>query len=326
MAKQTRHGSSNNNKNYNNRKHHNDKIDLVNELHRPMRINFPRRQTVVKGLDDLWQSDLGILDKYAKYNRNYKYILVVIDCFSKYLWVEPLKSKTGTEVAKAFAKILTDRRPKNLQTDQGTEYFNSSFERLMKQHNINHYNTFSSKKAAMAERVIRTIKEKLYKHFSLNGEYKWLDVIPKIVSDYNNTVHRTIKMRPWDVKKENEERLYRDVYAGIKIWTGQGKFSVGDFVRISKAKHVFEKGYTPNWTAEVFKIFKVVHSNPRTYILKDLEGTIINGGFYEQELQKTKHPDLFLIEKVLRRRGNLLLVKWLGYKKEEWIDKNNVVE
>ncbi|XP_049826256.1 intermembrane lipid transfer protein vps13F-like [Aethina tumida] len=207
MAKQTRHGSSNNNKNYNNRKHHNDKIDLVNELHRPMRINFPRRQTVVKGLDDLWQSDLGILDKYAKYNRNYKYILVVIDCFSKYLWVEPLKSKTGTEVAKAFAKILTDRRPKNLQTDQGTEYFNSSFERLMKQHNINHYNTFISKKAAMAERVIRTIKEKLCKHFSLNGEYKWLDVIPKIVSDYNNTVHRTIKMRPSDVNKENEERL-----------------------------------------------------------------------------------------------------------------------
>lgn len=304
---------------------HIDKIGLVNELHKPARKNFPRRRTVVKGLDDLWQSDLGILDQYAKYNKGHKYILVVIDCFSKYLWIEPLKTKTGSEVTKAFEKILKIRRPKHLQTDQGTEFFNSSFNRLMKQHGINHYNTFSWTKASMAERVIRTIKEKLFKYFSLNGSYKWLDALPKLVFEYNNTIHRTIKMKPTEVNIQNEKRLFRDVYEKTKIRKGSGNFSVGDLVRISKAKHIFEKGYTPNWTTEIFTVFKVVHSNPKTYILKDSEDTLINGGFYGYELQKTKYPDLFLIEKVIRRRGNQLLVKWLGYKKEEWINREDVV-
>lgn len=306
-------------------KHTHEKRKLVKELHKPIRKNFKRRRTVIKGLDDLWQSDLGQMDMYAGYNKNFKYFLVVIDCFSKFVWALPIKNKTGEEVTKAFETILKQRHPQNLQTDQGKEYFNVKFKNLMKKYNINHYNTYSCKKAAIAERVIRTIKEKLFKYFSLNGSYRWIDILSGIVADYNNTIHKTIKMKPIDVSKTNESKVLKSAYNFIKLSTMPRKFSEGDIVRISKAKHVFDKGYTPNWTTELFKIAKVKITNPPTYLLEDMEGRPISGCFYEQELQKTSQPDIYLVEKVIRRRGNKVYVKWLGFDDthNSWIDKSN---
>lgn len=105
------------------------------------------------------------------------------------------------------------------------------------------------------------------------------------------------------------------------------RFQVGDFVRISKYKGIFEKGYTPNWSTEVFKIRKVQNTNPTTYLLQDSKGQIILGTFYAQEINKTKHPDVYLVEKVLKRKGNKVYIKWLGLPRSEnsWIDKNNVL-
>lgn len=294
-------------------KHTKEKIKLVNELHRPIRKNFKRRKTIIKGIDDLWQSDLGQMDMYASNNKNFKFILIVIDCFSKYLWAKPLKNKSGEEVTKAFNLILKERCPQNLQTDQGKEFFNSKFNELMQKYSINHYNTFSCKKAAIAERVIRTVKERLFKYFSLNGSYNWVDILPQIVSNYNNTKHRTINMKPIDVCKENEKKVLKFAFTHLKLATKPKKFSIGDIVRISKAKHVFDKGYTPNWTTELFKIVKVKITNPTTYILEDLNGRPISGAFYEDELQKTMQPDIYLVEKVLHKRGNKVFVKWLGF-------------
>ncbi|KAJ8915419.1 hypothetical protein NQ315_003179 [Exocentrus adspersus] len=159
-------------------KHTTEKIQLVNELHKPARKNYPRRRTIIKGFDDLWQSDLAEM----------------VDCFSKFLWTRPIKNKTGQELTQAFEDILlhaNKRVPSNLQTDQGTEYYNRIFNNLMKKYNINHYSTYSVKKASMAERVIRTIKSKLYKYFSLNGTYKWLDVLPEITDNYNESRYST---------------------------------------------------------------------------------------------------------------------------------------
>lgn len=306
--------------------HSKEKVQVVNELHRPARKNFPRRRTIIKGIDDLWQSDLMQMDSYADENKNHTFVLVVIDCFSKFVWTKALKTKCAEEVTKAFSEILkqSNRRPKNLQTDQGREFFNFKFKNLMKKYKINHYNTYSVKKAAIVERVIRTLKEKLFKYFSLNGTYYWLQILPKIVADYNTIKHRTIGMSPIEVNKSNEKLLLRSRYNHIKI-AGRGKFKVGDTVRISKFKHVFSKGYLPNWTTEIFKISKIQITNPVTYLLDDLQGNPIRGAFYEPELQSASNSDIYLVEKILCERGNKVLVRWLGFDQshDSWIDKSN---
>lgn len=304
-----------------------EKIQLIKELHRPTRKNYPRRRTIIKGLDDLWQADLAQLDQYARHNKGFKFILVVIDCFSKFVWCRPLKSKSAEDVTTAFTDILSEaRKPRNLQTDQGKEFYNSRFQKLMRTFKINHYNTFSITKASMAERVIRTLKEWLYKYFSLNGKFKWVDYLPTLVAEYNNRKHRVIKMKPNQVNKTNERDLFENVYSHLKIFKGR-KFKVGDIVRISKAKHVFSKGYLPGWSTELFKIIKVQNTNPPTYLLEDLNGRPIKGGFYREELQKTANPNIYLVEKVLRRKRGKLLVRWLGLDKshDSWIDESNVL-
>jgi hypothetical protein len=148
-----------------NRQHPKEKVQLVNELHKPIHRNFKRRSTIIKGLDDLWQADLAQMNMYSSSNKNHNFILVVIDCFSKYVWVRALKTKNSVEVTKAFKSILVNekRQPNNLQTDQGKEFFNIEFNTLMKKYNINHYNTYSCKKASIVERYIRTLKERLFK-------------------------------------------------------------------------------------------------------------------------------------------------------------------
>jgi hypothetical protein len=296
---------------------------VVKELHKPLRTKFKRRRFIQYGLDDTFASDLAQMDQYAKENRGHKYILVVIDCFSKYLWTRPLKSKTTHDVSTAMSDIFkkSKRIPKKMWTDMGKEYYGSSFQNLMKKHNIHHYSTFSVLKASIAERVIRTIKEKLYKLFTLNGNHKWIDLLEQVTDKYNNTKHRTIGLKPKDVTKNNEQKVLKSVYSHIKI-AGKHKFKVGDIVRISKAKHLFEKGYMPNWTTELFKIHKVNITNPVTYLLEDMRGQPISGGFYEAELQKTKQEDVFLIERILRKKGKKMYVKWLGLDKthNSWID------
>lgn len=308
--------------------HSKEKLQVVRELHKPLRKKFKRRRTIVKGLHDLWQSDLAQMDLFARENNGYSYILVVIDCFSKFVWAKPLKNKTGLEVTQAFSYILKHSKttPKNLQTDQGKEFFNRDFQNLLKSKNINHYNSYSKMKAAIVERVIRTLKEKLFRYFSLNGTYKWIDILARVVSEYNSSFHRTIGLKPCEVTKAKEKFLLKSKYNFIKI-AGANKHKVGDIVRISREKHVFEKSYTPNWSTELFKIVEVKITNPVTYLLEDYQGHPIKGAFYEQELQKTLQPDVYLVEKVLKKKKNQIFVKYLGFddSHNSWINKNDIL-
>lgn len=290
-----------------------EKQILVNELHRRALKKFKRRCTIIKGLDDLWQADLAIMTNQIKSNRGHGIILVVIDCFSKYMWTVPLKTKNGPDVTAAMMKVISQgRKPKNLQTDHGKEFYNSNFTQLMNHYKINHYSTFTVMKAAIVERVIRTLKERLFKHFSLTGSYKWVDVLPQITETYNSAKHRTIQMPPKNVTHINEGYILKNHYNNKKIDLNN-KFKLNDLVRISKEKYLFEKGYTPKWTTELFKIVKVCLTNPTTYLLEDLKGQPLQGGFYAQELQKTSQPDVYLVEKILRKKGSKVFVKWLGF-------------
>lgn len=301
------------------------KLDIVNEIHKPARKNFQRRSVIIKGIDDLWQADLIDMQKYSKENKGFNYILVVIDALSKFTWTVPVKSKTKNDIHKAMQTVMMQSRryPKNLQTDFGKEFYNSLFKSLMDKYKVNHYSTFSTKKASIVERLIRTLKTKLYKHFSLHGKYLWVgNNLKSIVKSYNNTIHHTTKYTPISVSPKNELYVKQNIYKSqINTESGKHKYKVGDKVRISKYKTQFSKGYTPNWSTEIFEIIKVNATNPVTYLVEDLHKEKILGSFYEYELQKTKFPSIYLIEKVVKRQNNKLLVKWLGLgeKENSWI-------
>lgn len=306
------------------------KLKLIEELHRDARKNFLRRKTEMRGICDTLQADLVEMIPYAKKNNGMKYILVVINIFSKKGYARPLKNKTGEEVTRAMKSILnTINHPiKNLHVDMGKEFYNQQMKSMIQQRNITLYSTFSVKKAAIVERFNRTLKNKMWRLFSLNGSYKWLQILQKIIDDYNNTKHRTIKMKPNDVNNRNEQDLLNTVYnqkynISEKI---KEKFKIGDFVRLSKHKKVFEKGYTPNWTTELFKVKKIQYTHPITYLLVDLDGREIYGTVYAEELQLAKYSDFYLVEKIIRRRGDKLYVKWLGFDNghNSWIDKSSV--
>lgn len=311
---------------------------MVEELHRNARKNYPRRSYVMRGINDTFQADLVEMIPYARQNKGYRYILMVIDVFSKRAWAKPLKNKTGEETTKAMATIFADHPnhiPRNLHTDRGKEFYNHHFQTLMKKHGINHYSTGSKMKASIVERLNRTIMNKIWRQFSLQGSNKWLNNLQPVIDEYNSSHHRTIQMRPCDVTKSNEKELLKSVYNPrthiplnlINNIIKKSKFQTDDYVRISKHKTVFEKGYTPNWSAEIFQISKVLPTRPITYLIRDSNDEQLSGCFYSQELQKTKHPDVYLIERVLKRKGNKLQVKWLGIDKArpQWIDKKNVV-
>lgn len=305
---------------------------IVEELHKPARKNFPRRQTILKGIHDLYQADLVEMKQHSKLNKGFKYILTVIDCFTKVGHAIPLKDKTGQRVTNAMQEILSriNYKIKNLQTDDGTEFFNSTFSNLMKKSKINHYSTYSEKKAAIIERFNRTLKSNMYKMFSQRGSYIWYDILPDLIKRYNSTYHRTIGTKPSCVNKRNEKLILERIKTNTKPSIDKKApkdFIFGDTVRISKYKNIFTKGYLPNWTNEVFTVHRVQPTVPKTYLLKDSNGKVLHGGFYGHELLKSKTGNVYLVEKILRKSKNKSLVRWLGFDKshDSWISNDDLI-
>lgn len=305
----------------------NSRKGIINELHKSARRNFPRRFVNVKGIDDLWQADLVEMQPYSRYNKKFKYLLTVIDVFSKKAFVKPVLNKTAKLVTSAMSEIFHEnkRTPIHLQTDNGTEFHNKIFKDLMTRKKIKFYSTYSALKASVVERFNRTLKNKMWKQFSMQGSYKWIHILDQLVDTYNATKHSTIKMAPIDVGKHNEKQLLHNVFNKSNKWM-KNKFFVGDVVRISKYKTIFDKGYTPNYSTELFKVKSVNRKFPVTYHIEDMKNTPIAGQFYETELQKTKYPNSYLVEKVLKRKGNQLFVKWLGFPSTDnsWINKKDL--
>ena len=299
---------------------------LADELHVSARRNFPRRKVIMRGIDETWQADLIDMQNYSRVNKGYNYLLTVIDNVSKYAWALPLKNKSGKELNAAFSELFKmGRIPKNLHVDQGSEFYNANVKRLLEAHNINLYSTFSEKKASICERFNRTLKTKMWKRFSLRGTYKWIDILPDLISEYNKTVHRSIGKAPSSVTLADEKNLV-NLLNKSNFKSKKPKFKVGDHVRISRLKPIFEKGYTPNWTPDIYTVTKVQKTNPITYLLKDYLNEPVKGGFYEYEMLKVKYPDVYLVEKIVRKKGNKVYVKWLGFDNthNSWINKSDL--
>lgn len=303
---------------------------IARELHRQARKNYPRRHVELKGVSDLYQGDLVEMIPFFRINKGYKYIMTIINCFTKYAIAVPLKSKSAPDIVTALEPILKIHPMKHFQTDDGKEWFNSKVLALLKLYNINHYSTFSGLKASIIERWNRTLKTQLYRLFSEQGSFRWLEILPKLVKNYNNSFHRTIGMKPVEVNVANEKTVLLKMISNRrkKNRTVKIKFEVGDLVRISRQQSVFTKGYLPRWSNEIYSVWRVQPTVPVTYVLKDTKGEILKGGFYQQELNKTKVPDTYLIEKVVKRQGDRLLVRWLGFDKthDSWINKKDLLQ
>ena len=289
---------------------------LAEELHKPIIRKFAKRKVVVKGVDEIWAADLVEMQRFSDWNKGIKYLLMVIDVFSKFGWIEPLQNKKGETMAAAFEKIFkSGRQPRLLRTDKGKEFYNKNVNQLLSRKNIKLYSTENEEKSSIAERFNRTIKQQMWKMFSANNNTIYFDKIGELLKNYNNSWHRSVKMAPLeasDIKNSNRvfANLYSDeIYKPVK----KPKFRIGDRVRISKYKRkLFDKGFTPNWTEEIFVIGDILHTKPVTYRVVDLQGEAVTGSFYEPELQKTTQ-EIFRIEKVIRRERKRALVKWSGY-------------
>ena len=307
---------------------------LAEELHKPITRNFRKRTVISYGIDKIWAADLVEMQKYSKWNKGVKYLLMVIDIFSKYGWIVPLKDKKTESVSSAFDLIFkkSKRKPEKLWTDKGSEYISKHFKEFLKRYNITLYHTQNEEKSSVVERWNRTIKNKMWKMFSANNNTIYWDKLDKLVDDYNNRKHSSIKMSPTEASKtKNEKQVFANLYKDeIYLKPKKPKFSIGDQVRLSKYKRrVFDKGYTPNWTEELFVIDKVNSTKPVTYNVVDLLGEKVEGSFYEKELQKAKQQT-FRIEKVVRRdnKKKKALVKWKGYsdKFNSWVNFKDLVD
>ena len=212
------------------------------------------------------------------------------------------------------------RKPNKIWVEKGSEFYNNSFKKWLQDNDIVMYSTNKEGKLVIAERFIRTLKNKIYKYMTAISKNVYIDKLDDIVKEYNSTYHTSIKMKPADVK----DNTYIDFEKEVN--EKNPKFKVGDHVRISKCKNIFAKGYMPNWSKEIFIIKKIKNTVPWTYVINDLNGEEIIGTFYEDELQGTKQIE-FRIEKVIKREGDKLYVKWTGYDNpfNSWNDKNDIV-
>ena len=190
----------------------------------------------------------------SKFNKGIKYLLCVIDLFCRYAWVIGyLKNKKGETIVEGFQKILNNsgRKANKIWVDHGSEFYSNTFKGFLKENDIEMYSTFNEGKSVVAERFIKTLKSKIYKHMTYIRKNVYFDVLDDTARKYNNIVHSSIKMKPKDVTD------YSFIEYIEKSHKKDPKFKVGDHVRISKYKNVFAKGYTPNWSEEVFVVNKV---------------------------------------------------------------------
>lgn len=307
----------------------------VYTLHAKAAVNFPRNRVLVHGIDKQFQVDLVDMSAYVSENDNVRYLLTCIDVFSKYAWVRCLKNKSATVVTNAFKDILREGRvPQKLQTDEGKEFYNKVFRQLLNEYNIVHFSTSNETKACVVERFNRTFKTRMWRYLTSVNSRRYVDVVQDLVYAYNNSHHRSIRMTPVGVNKDNEKTVFFNLYKRKPQRALVFKFNLGDTVRISKLRGVFRKGYEQTFTDEFFTITERIGRDPPVYKLTDCGGELLKGSFYEYELQPVINDEnkTFKIESILLRKKvsgkNHVLVKWLGWpeKFNSWVCEDDIVD
>ena len=258
----------------------------THSLHKPRRKKFKRRRIIVYYPYQIIEMDLIEMRNISASNSNYNYILLTIDLFSKKIWLRKMKTKSGPETADAIKSIIADMDypPQTVIFDEGLEFYNKYVNMLFAQYNIHSYSIKSTTKAGAAERGNRTIKSMIWKYFTDKQTKRWVDKLSDFQSTYNNTYHRVIKRAPnqvtWENRKEVFKVMYPEIHDRIKC-----RLRVGDRVRVALRKSIFEKGYTQNWSKEIFTIFKVKQrAGVCWYRIKDQAGNLYPKGKYYYDL------------------------------------------
>lgn len=258
-------------------------------LHKDRRFHFRRNRVVAFSKDFQWMADLADMQKYSKQNSGYKYILIVIDVFTKYIWARALHSKQPRSVTQAFENIfeLDGRKPLRLQTDRGREFDSAYLREFYKKHKITYFTSWNKTyKCSVVERANRTIKSRMFRYFTANNNHQWVHVLQKIVDSYNNSYHRSIKMTPNEACEALTRVVFNNLYG--YFFDKQRKkpmLNVGDKVRVAYDRGVFDKSYEKTHTIETAKVVAVARRPYPMYSLRDWSGEHVNRKFYPQELQ-----------------------------------------
>ena len=310
------------------------KVQPTYTLFKPRRKKFKRLKILLEDIDAQWQADLLEMSWYASHNDGYKFLLVIIDILSKYAWVVPLKSKSAQNVTNAFKSVLEEGRvPKKLQTDQGKEFKNNLFERLMRTYNINFFTTTDTVKCAIVERFNRTLRERIYRYLYHTNSHRYIDNLQDLVNAYNLSYHRSIGMAPAQVTPDKVQFI-RDRNKEEQTPSRKKVIPEGEHVRITRWKDTFEKGAENNWSEEVFKVDKIKRTPlGHVYKLVDLGDEPISSIFYNEELNPVAKPE-FVNIKILktridpRTRKRQVFVHWIGYpdKFDQWINEEDTID
>ena len=245
-----------------------DKVKIfIDEIYsKALKKNYPTNKIIYNHVDEIWSIDLADFSDYkTSNNKGYRYIFIVIDNFSKYLWAIPLKKYCQT-ITNEFSNILTTskRSPLKIESDRGSEFYNSIFQNLLKSKNVHHYSRFTDKGPSVAERVIRTIRNLLKKPVFEKGNADWLSELPSFFKKYNNTIHSSTKMTPIQAsKKSNEKVVYSNLQDKRKILNT--KYKLGQLVRTADIKRVFSKGDSTNWSYKLYTITEVIYDTIPSY-------------------------------------------------------------
>jgi hypothetical protein len=310
--------------------------------YKPRRKKFLRRSIITFREGQVWEADLIDMSNISRYNENYKFLLAVIDDFTKYVFCRTLKTKAGVEIANAFRSIIEESQhpPNYLRTDFGGEFISNHVKNVCKEYGIHIYYCYNTEvKCAIIERWIRSFRTRLARYFEYSRSYRYIDVLKAFIQSYNNSYHRSIQMSPAQAQQANPSQLFkvlhkRDSFRFDPTTLRSNGIGVGDFVRITRIEQVFEKGFYPKWTKEVFKVREIIpHPEFFSFKLEDLSGTELAGSFNIFEIQKVNPPDentLYTIEKILARktvRGTpFALVKWEGFPNQfnQWIPVTDI--
>ena len=271
---------------------------LAKEVFSPRITKFRRERIIPLYKDETWSADLIDKSSLSKYNNNYKFILTVLDIFTKYAWATPLKNKSGLSITNGFKIVLSEhpqggsepRKPEKLWVDRGSEFYKKEFKSLLKEYGagkaasgIELYSTYSDLKAVFIERFNRTLLHIINKPMFINCDGNWLNILNDAVLTYNNNIHSTINMTLVDASNNPDKVKNTFSFKNFKP-----NFKVGDYVRNVDKRNIFSKGYSSNWNRELFKINEVLKTQPPNYKVRDINGEIIEGKYYEQELLKSE--------------------------------------
>ena len=246
---------------------------FINEIYsRGPKKNYDTNKTNVYYIDNIWSLDILDLKDYGVgNNRGYRYVLVIIDNFSKFVWTIPLRNKKALTIKDSFENILisSKRKPNLIESDRGREFYNNIFQDFLNKNDIKLYSGNSSYGAVFAERFIRTIRDLLKKPVFEKGDSNWIDVLPTIMIQYNTRIHSSTKLTPTQASlKKNEGFVYINLLDKRKKI--KPKFQINDLVRVADLKKTFSKGDTTNWSYKLYRITEIINDTIPSYHVDNL--------------------------------------------------------